>query len=337
MKSNCFFSNAFKYVKQEESSPLENFLTESFVFVLKYLIDRFPCDAISILNLFGIKITDTSQLTYIKLETQKTFYAPHDFCDKNKIPIENKKRKDARPDIVIYQSNEQKPTIIEVKVEASLNQYYLKNGDPIDQIDFYENIKGVKSVYTLSKHFIDRKGSANSVRWFSIYELLKENKKSFVVKEFCDFLKENNMGERKMIREKDIDILNTVNALTSLIRDAWESSNIKKMKINSSPRITSSEFGYFLMRKGEKSSATKEYPHFIGINISEKENYKDAILYLVNKPSKKIIDKFEEFDDNGWYVLKEAIKLKDLVKLKDIDEQEKKLADWLKNSVVPVL
>lgn len=335
MNKNCFFSNAFKYVEQEGSSPLENFLTESFVFVLKYLIDRFPCDAISILNLFGIKITDTSQLKVIKLETQKTFYAPHDFCDENKIPIEDKRMKDARPDIVIYQSK--KPTVIEVKVEACLNSYKLKDRAPIDQIDFYENIKGIKAVYTLSKHFIDKNNFSNKVRWFQIYEKLNNNK-SFVVKEFCNFLSENNMGERKMIREKDIDVLNTVDALTSLIKNAWERTNIKKMKLNLSPCITSREFGYYLMRKEERASATKEYPHFIGINISEKEDYKDAILYLINTiPSKKIIDKFEEFDDNGWYVLKEVIKLKDLVKLKDIDKQEKKLADWLKNNVVPVL
>lgn len=316
MKSNCYFSNAYK-----NSSSLENYLTESFVFVLKYLIDSFPLDAISILNLFGIKITDTSQLKDIKLESQKTFYAPNEFCDENKIPIENKKRKDARPDIVIYQSKN--PTIIEVKVEACLNSYKLKNRAPIDQIDFYENIKGIKAVYTLSKHFIDKNNFSNKVRWFQIYEKLNNNK-SFVVKEFCDFLNENNMGEReKLNNESIIDFYNSVAALPSLIKEAWNESNLK-LALEGDTSIGTIEIGKY----GEKTR------FFVGLSKTENEIYKDAILFLDRYPLN--MESFEKFDDE-WFVLKDVIKIEKLFDLKSGEAQLEMLADWLKNKVAPVL
>ena len=325
MNKNCFFSNAFKYVEQEGFSPFENFLTESFVFIIKYLINNFPSDAISILKLFGIEIKEERQLKEdLKVETQKTFYAPNDF----KIPIDID---EARPDIVIYQSNEQKRTIIEVKVEASLNQYYLTNGDPIDQIDLYKNIKSVKKVFTLSKHFIDKNNFSNKVRWFQICELLNKNS-SFVVTEFCKFLRENNMGERVQIKKESVsDTLNTIEALTSLIENAWSNSNMKRWSLDDYC-ISPDNIGFQLKKIG-----SKEKP-FIGVNNTKIEKYRDAIICLVPNPSKKQKENyFEAFDDSeGYFVLKNAIKLKDIID-KDINEQEKILAYWLNNNVAPAL
>lgn len=324
-----YFSNAYKYTESKDSSHLENFTTESFVFILKYLIKEFPCDAKKILLMFNLEIEDLSNL---KIETQKIFYTPFDFIDEHKIPI---KVKEAIPDIVLYESITEK-TIIEVKIDAELNKYYLKDGTIIDQVDFYKNIKGVKNVYTLSKHYIDKNEFNCKVRWYEIFKSL-ENNDSYIINEFREYLSENRMGERKMITNDCINIVDTVDAFTSLIKDAWEISGINNMKINSYPYITPYGFGFYILNKKERNSATKDFSHFIGINKTETEKYKSAITYWVaDKPKKGVLSNFEELDSNG-YVLKVVIKLQDLIKVKNRDKQEELVSDWLKNKVKPML
>ncbi|MBR5432992.1 MAG: hypothetical protein IK117_00990 [Bacteroidales bacterium] len=313
MNNNNFFSNAYKYTELEERSQLENYLTESFVFILKYLIGSFPLDAIKILGLFGI-----NQLG-IEIKTQETF-AHDDFDKKESIP-----KDEARPDIVIYQPFEQK-TIIEVKVDASLNSYDLKKGKQIDQVDFYKNIKGVKEVYTLSKHFIDKDGFSNKVRWFQIYEILRKNE-SFVVKEFCKFLNEKNMGEiKKLNKESVFDFLCSVNELPSLIKEAWKNSEIKDT-LETKLSWGDNEFGYYVDEKPSR---------FVGLSKTENKTYKDAILYLDMYPSKEFMESFDKFNDE-WFVLRDVIKIEKMFDLESGEAQLKMLTDWLKNKVAPML
>ncbi|MBO4777267.1 MAG: hypothetical protein J5588_02125 [Bacteroidales bacterium] len=322
MNNNNFFSNAYKYTELEERSQLENYLTESFVFILKYLIKSFPLDAIKILDLFGIEVTENQlvdpKTKNIQIETQKIFCAK-DFVDKK---IE---KNEARPDIVIYQPFDQK-TIIEVKVDASLNSYDLKKGKQIDQVDFYKNIKGVKEVYTLSKHFIDKDGFSNKVRWFQIYEILRKNE-SFVVKEFCKFLNEKNMGEiKKLNKESVFDFLCSVNELPSLIKEAWKNSEIKDT-LETKLSWGDNEFGYYVDENPSR---------FVGLSKTENKTYKDAILYLDMYPSKEFMESFDKFNDE-WFVLRDVIKIEKMFDLESGEAQLKMLTDWLKNKVAPML
>ena len=139
------------------------------------------------------------------------------------------------------------------------------------------------------------------------------------------------MGERKKLEKERVnDTLNTINALISLIENAWERSAVKEWNCNKC-MISPDNIGFQL-----KKSDSGEKP-FIGVNITEMEKYRDAMICLVpNPPQKQKENYFEKFDDpEGYYVLKNAIKLKDIID-KDINEQEKILADWL-NYVTKIL
>ena len=330
---NNYFLNAYKYKETQERSQLENFTTESFIFILKYLISEYPEDAKKILSLFGIKYEQD-----LTIKTQSIYNISENCIDINKIPVG---QKEAKPDIVIY-NNQNKTFIIEVKVDSSLNIYNLKNGTIIDQYDFYKNLKNIERVYTLSKHHIEKDINPKlKIRWYQIYEILKTIH-SNIVKEFCIFLEENGMGERKMIDKKSLDILGTVYALSELIKNSWEKLNIKNKKLNSYNYITQWGFGFYIIDKKTRNSATKDFNNFIGINKIDENNsneikYKNAITYWTrNVPKKADLADFEQISLSG-YILKEKIDLEELIQLKDIDKQEQLLSNWLKEKVIPKL
>ncbi|MEW6565061.1 MAG: hypothetical protein AB1404_06110 [Spirochaetota bacterium] len=335
MVNSNYFINSYKYVKTEESSQLENFSTETFVFILKYLIKEFPEYAKKILSLFGFNNISNDDINNIHIETQKSFYIPENFVDINKIPI---KQKEARPDIAIW-FNSNEIILIEVKVDAGLNWYTLQNKSQIDQIEFYSNIKNCKDVYVLSKHTIDINYPNNKlIRWFNIYEILKTIN-SFIIKEYLYFLERNNMGERLKIDNNVLNILDKIKALDNLLKNSWEAANIKGYKLNSYSFINELGFGYFILKNNEKSSAAKEFPYFIGINliVENKEKYANKIVFWVSADSIDIKkkDSFDYFECG--YISKNNIELSELIKLDSVDEQEKALRDWLIKEVMPLL
>lgn len=331
--SNNFFSNAYKYRETQDTSQLENFTTEAFVFILRYLIVEYPDLALDILALFGFLEIKKSDLEKIHVDTQQRFSPPEDFSDVNKIP---QKQQYAIPDITIWM-NPDELIFIEVKVDAGLNEYKSKNGKTINQVDFYKNIKDCKDVYVLSKHYIDIEN--NNIRWFTIYEKLKNNK-SFIIKEFLSFLKENGMGERIMLDKNALNVLNSIEALTSLLKNSWEKSGIKKYKLNGYSYITEYGFGYYILKDQEKIGAAKETNIFIGISkVEGQEEYSQKITLWTNDMhlAQKNKDKLETFDNDDYFLSKKCIDLNELIKLKSVDDQETKITRWINEMVKPLL
>lgn len=334
---NNYFINAYKYTKTKDSSYLENYSTESFVFVLKYLVKERPETARKILSLFGFEDLTNEDLKALGIETQITFYAPEDFVDNSRVPINQRK---ARPDITL-RTDHNELVFIEVKVDANLNTYTLESGIQIDQVAFYRNIKNCKDVYVLSRHAIDQGGpNTKLIRWYSIYEILKSCD-SYIVREFLYFLEENNMGERFKIDGKVLNILDTIKALTSLLRNSWSAAGIKGFKLNSSSFIDEPGFGYYILRNNERSSSSveSEFSYFIGVSrVSEKkEEYSNKITLWArfDAVSEKDRDYFDKFDCG--YIAKRSIDLCELIKLDSIDEQERVITDWIVQEVKPLL
>ncbi|MBR4825144.1 MAG: hypothetical protein IKZ86_10110 [Spirochaetaceae bacterium] len=194
------FSNLFKYRESEKNSPLENYLTELFAYILRILLSKKNHTAITLLNdYFNINCSD-SNFENITIETQCEYW------------IEKYKRY-ARPDLKISIDNE-RVYFIENKVDSDLNQY-----KDIDQIQLYEAID-LKSpeknmgVRTLTKYEISTKSKLfntekNKVFWRQTYELLKKSdfEKDILIQNYLNFLEEYNMGERKILKitEKGLD------------------------------------------------------------------------------------------------------------------------------------
>ena len=186
------FINLFKYKATEKNTPLENYLTELFVYVLKILIDKKNEKIIELFKKhFDIPFCE-DDFEKINIETQHEYW------------IEEKKRF-ARPDIQISINND--VYFIEVKVESELNQY-----EDIDQIQLYELIElpfpqKNKGVRTLTKYEINTKSkkfniNKHKVFWRQIYKLInkwKFNTHKLLIDNFLKFLEDNNMGKQERL------------------------------------------------------------------------------------------------------------------------------------------
>lgn len=113
------FINLSKYKPTKNKTPLENFTTELFVYVLKDLLKQENNVGYEILQLFNIKKTEK----ILDISTQNRFTI-------NKHPLE--------PDIEIDFEN--KVVFIEVKVDSALRSSILGIG-LTDQLEDYQQIK----------------------------------------------------------------------------------------------------------------------------------------------------------------------------------------------------
>ena len=174
------FTRLYKYKETENKSNLENYITEAFCYIMKYLIDSKNHIVIELMNLFDIPIANLEN-TEIEIDTQKETYI-------------EQYNKHARPDIKIC-INGQQIYFIECKVDQNLNQY---EDIGIDQIQLYETIKvpnkencGVRllSKYTIStegkqySNFLDK----HKIYWRQVYETLKKMDDNILVKNFYIF------------------------------------------------------------------------------------------------------------------------------------------------------
>ncbi len=186
------FINLFKYKATEKNTPLENFLTELFVYILKILIDQKHEKIIELFkNHFDIPFCE-DDFEKINIETQREYWIEEIKCY-------------ARPDIQITIGNN--VYFIEAKVDSELNQY-----SDIDQIQLYELIKipspqKNKGVRTLTKYEINTKSEKfnpkkHKVFWRQIYKFINDckfNTDQILKENFLSFLRENNMDEKNRL------------------------------------------------------------------------------------------------------------------------------------------
>ncbi|MBO7431049.1 MAG: hypothetical protein J6U56_08595 [Spirochaetia bacterium] len=196
------FLQLFKYKATKNVSPLENYLIELFSYILKMLITKKNLVVKDLFNnLFSIPFEiDDFNNTYI--ETQCEYWV-------------NEYKHRARPDIKIKVNND--IYFIECKVDSDLNQY-----KDIDQIQLYEKIKletkNLKpQIRTLTKYEVFTKSKKfdpnnHKVFWRQIFELFKQEKyklnKDEIILNFLCFLEENNMGGKKPLAMKKIELDN---------------------------------------------------------------------------------------------------------------------------------
>ena len=183
------FTKLFKYKESSKLSPAENYLTELFSFILIYLIENNKEIAIHLLDYLGIKINNCDS---ISIETQWECWV-------------KKYNHFAKPDIKITIGKN--VYFIESKIDSNINQY-----GNFDQIQLYEaiEIEGCfnKGVRTLTKHeiFTNRKYLAYSNEckkfWSKIYIILAEFdelKNDILIQCFLEYLKENDMAEKRSL------------------------------------------------------------------------------------------------------------------------------------------
>jgi hypothetical protein len=285
------FVKIFNYSRNEEKTSLENYTTELFVFLLKYLISTKNKIIFEIINEFGFD--NTVNLEKIKIYTQSEL-------------LVGKQR--VIPDIILEYNK--KKIIIEVKVDSNLNQYHLDR-KTVNQLELYSKIEGITSVYLLTKRVIlvdtiKNKKIKGRVFWSKIYNLL-ENCNDFVVKSFNSFLQENGMKTDKL--NKNISTaLDSLKTLSSLLEQSW---NYKDYPLSAFSYSKDGWFGCYVK---------KNKNNILWLGLCEDE-------LLVHFTNKKIEKKY--FDDNKFIDGSiDVIYIKDLINISSPEEQKEYLTKW---------
>jgi hypothetical protein len=251
------FVKLFKYSPQK-LTPLENYMTEAFVFLLNYLKSINNKMVYEILDLFGIlrgKQINISSQTKIQ--------------DKKHIP-----------DICIETGNI--ISIVEVKVNSNLNKYKYK-GRNINQYELYSREYANANIFLLTKHLVFENNipDKNKVLWVQIFQILEESDDYFV-KSFLYFLEENGMASVKL----DESILTAIRSIIqwkSLIEDSWRYGD----NFSLSPIALNMQGDEYWIRYFVKDKKRKQKILYIGIISSEPEN---LYVYLARRDLKQYKD-----------------------------------------------
>lgn len=247
------FSQLCKYKPTEFVTPLENFCTEAFV----YLIDKFRKKNNSalaeVMKLFGINDDNFT------IETQTVYY--------------NKSGFKFIPDILIKTND--KYTIIEVKVDALLHSSKIGLKD---QLDDYCNLEidGKKcDVYCLSKSEInsDSISPEKKIKWSKIHEIMKKDDEE-LVKQFVEFLENNNMSGYEKLNFDISRITEEKSNFNDIVKNAFEKSKFNSTyKLEEKGYIASDGNGWYI-------NSCDEAVFWVGV-IPDRKKYVSKIVFEI--------------------------------------------------------
>lgn len=310
------FVNLSKYKPSENVTPLENFTTELFVYILKDLLRKKSNTGYKICKLFGINNPDEIEF----ISTQKEY------------SVDNKK---LRPDITIELAK--RTIFIEVKVDSPLHPSILKR-NLNDQLEDYQQIEIPEQkviVYSLTKYSVCSSVQKN-VRWRDISNILdKKEEKNQILDNFQNFLKINNMGVGKPMTKETANIIETYNSFFSFLEEIFNNSKFKEnKKYQLSKRIINEEdFGFYIM-DASKPKSTNEDNSFYWFGIVS--TYTDYLSFevivhcLMNDYSRKT-NWSNKWKKDSWGInpIISTIKLSRILNHEDYDGQIEEGTEWL--------
>jgi len=303
---NNLFSNIFKYRQRKDKSPLENYCTEIFAYILRQLI-KTPEEeklAFDLLELFGFSNIKNTDLGNIEINTQES----------HKTSVDNKR---AILDIIIKLND--KVSIIEVKINSGLNKYDTDK-KIIDQIEKYEkinDIKGEKSIFLLSKYviFCDSLDKNNKILWSQIYSKLS-NSENEIIKQFRMFLEENGMKSYKLESGAE-NTINSIQAIMGLIEQSWTNEKYKLKE-----ELAREYIGFWVKDKGTAwIGQTTGYEDYLVFEICDKLEGK-AERIAEEKNMNLDVDKFCQ-----KYIFSK-LSIKEITSYKTAEEQVKCVTKW---------
>jgi len=315
------FSKIFKFRQSKMKTPLEDYCTEIFVYILRQLVDSKNMLSIEILKLFGFKELSPNDLSQIKISTREKHYI------KDQIVI---------PDILIYQK--EKINIIEVKVNSGLRKYNVTKKKTINQIDRYKQIPKINDVFLLSKYsFFDYSIKIeNKVLWSQIYSILIDSD-NIIIKNFVLFLEENGM--KSIIVENGAEKgMNSIFSLAELIQKSLENILAKK-NYELSDEISWDYFGYYLKKSGKHESIAwvgqyrEELCDYIVFELLNKNLIKKAkkIMSEENKTIETIGD-----GENISYIFSK-MEIKKITSYSNVNKQQEVIQKWYNENIEKLL
>ena len=265
------FKNLFKYRPKDSFTPEENFVTESFAFLLQNSIDNNKLLFIDFINYIGI--SDISDYESVSISTQSIF--------------ETQYKLKAIPDIFININGLH--AFIEVKISSDLNVYKIDNKS-INQIELYQAIipdSNKKNLYTLTKYSIDCPNNCpdfkKAILWSEVYDLINKNcsvySNNFLIEDFLKFMEDLKMNTPKVTNDLSNSVIQIDNLLFQLERAILE------LNIPKSNSFGRNGFGYNLFQgkidNKDQLSRNRDNPRKYFAWIGMKFNRNDSIVFQI--------------------------------------------------------
>jgi hypothetical protein len=287
------FIKLFRYKTTEKKTPVENYTTEAFILILNYLCEKNHELFKKIMDLFNVSVSPGS---FLNISSQ------HRIGNDNVIP-----------DICIKYEND--ITIVEVKIDSSLNKYRNK-GKNIHQIEKYRNLENVKNVCLLSKNVISAPNipNNNKILWATVYEIL-EKSNDFLVKTFLTFLEENNMKSVKLDKSV-LNLFQSLENLKYLIKSSWNYDNYPLSSFHSGKNY----LGYNIKDR-------KKNKNLFWVGLAGGESH---CLYFYLDGNVKAFSPLYFKEDKSDKTLVSSLHLDDIFALSG-SEQKKKMEIWFKD------
>ena len=315
------FNRLFKYRPNENISPTENFITESFVYLLDYSL-KYKTEFLQwFFERLGIKITTGDNKSFF-IDTQRQFETTYDLY--------------AMPDICIQINSDL--YIFEVKYDSDINIYQLPDNPSsvINQIEKYQGIitdpKLQLHIYTIVIHSsvidfkINNPDFKSEILWHEIYTIIKNYRSKDSVEEhlhqeITKFMEDNKMAIPKVSYE----LINGMQAMLNLFKQI--EIVLEKFKIPYNTSFGYSWSGYYLYKDNSKSD---KYYAWIGTYW---EADRLTFLFSSSKARENIVKarKEHEFDrhhDNKTFC-RYFVYEKEHFFCLSAQEQVDKLGDWI--------
>jgi len=312
------FLSLLKYKPLENKTPLENFITEAFVFLLSWSLETERKIFNEFLKLLGISITNSNK---IELYTQKSFKCGDTV---------------AIPDILIKIDSEFH--FIEVKVFSEFNLYTEEKENEeekvINQIEKYEKIilPSKKYIYSLTVNppniEFQTKSFIKSITWQDISNLFAsadcESGLKKMLNNFNELLIKNNMVFSKVSKELILGI-NELLSFHNQLGIVLSEINYPKKQSNSIGYI-----GYYVDIKNPGIrlwiGINLKYPEYIKIQIVNKE--------LLQRFSKLNRDMYKEDPVNNKCYLASTYEFEENCYFElDGIKQKEELFSWINSEI----
>lgn len=307
MDADSLFVNIFKYRERKNLSPLENFTTEVFTYLLRTLPKTDPTVAKSLFGLLGLA-DDLEVISQIQVDTQKQFA----------VAVKKNKSLKVIPDITIH--SKRGLVLIEVKVNSSINQYTLDQ-ESIDQIELYNRVEGVERVLTITKYPISssRIKPDSTFYWTDIYEVLSKSDNE-VAKNFLLFLREHEMESVRPIHIHADKFVSGLNSILTLIERAWNDTTLTlKQELDR-------EWLGFWVKNGSRNVG------WIGLIIEMEDQ---LVIECVDPSLKRKWQKANgnsDFDTNDNLIIAK-LPISEVVKFRSATEQGNFIGQWIGTNI----
>lgn len=305
-----------RYTISDTRSPQENFVTEALCHLLDHsrtvgspFFGRF-------LQLFH-ESCDLKEYPKYAIYTQKAFRTTDGRL--------------ALPDLTI-EREETSCILVEVKIEAAINQYQVSQDEIIDQLENYRRIqtKVPKRVCLLSKYNYGSVPAATARKWYQVAALLERYSASdelelFFTQDFLTYLKE----ERMSIPKVGYELVNGMSALCNL----FEQLEIALEGFKTQKSFGYEWLGYYIMnkKKGQRIAWVGTYyeGRYLTISVEGEE--------LSKKVAGALPEGFRDRDDQGRFHVHSVLDLESSCYFcLEADAQLDLLSKWLAKNLETV-